>query len=331
MDLFENMEKKIRILSILYQLLVGNQVSVAKLAEKYQVSTKSINRDISIIRNFLAENRDIVGDMTLEYNKTNNSYAFTKKELLQPEQILLIIKILSGSRAVECKELTELMENLFVYSSGEEQGVLKEITQNEIEHYHSITITEGNIAKKIWKLEESIRGHQIIKIIYKRLDKSIVERELYPISVVFSDHYFYLLACRADMRDSSVIYYRIDRIKDMNIKNETFHMKFQEQMKYAEANLYSQKMFMGERITLRLLYTGPSLQAILDLFPNCRIKNETNQGVEILTEVEYSKGTIMTLLSQGAWIQVLGPQKVLEDMKNEIEKMQKMYMERGKI
>lgn len=39
MDLFENMEKKIRILSILYQLLVGNQVSVAKLAEKYQVST----------------------------------------------------------------------------------------------------------------------------------------------------------------------------------------------------------------------------------------------------------------------------------------------------
>ena len=102
-------------------------------------------------------------------------------------------------------------------------------------------------------------------------------------------------------------------------------------MKYAEANLYSQKMFMGERITLRLLYTGPSLQAILDLFPNCRIKNETNQGVEILTEVEYSKGTIMTLLSQGAWIQVLGPQKGLEDMKNEIEKMQKMYMERGKI
>lgn len=35
----------------------------------------------------------------------------------------------------------------------------------------------------------------------------------------------------------------------------------------------------------------------------------------------------MTLLSQGEWIQVLGPQKVLEDMKNEIEKIQKMYME----
>ncbi len=187
-------------------------------------------------------------------------------------------------------------------------------------------MAEGNIAKKIWKLEGSIRGHQIIKIIYKRLDKSIVERELYPISVVFSDHYFYLLACRVDMRDSSVIYYRIDRIKDMNIKNETFHMNFQEQVKCAEANLYSPKMFMGERITLRFLYTGPSLQAILDLFPDCRIKSETNRGVEILTEVEYSKGTIMTLLSQGEWIQVLGPQKVLEDMKNEIEKMQKMYM-----
>lgn len=327
MDLFESMEKKIRILSILYQLLVGNQVSVAKLAEKYQVSTKSINRDISIIRNFLAENRDMVGNMTLEYDKTNNSYAFTKKELLQPEQILLIIKILSGSRAVTCKELTDLMENLFVYSSGEEQEILKEITQNELEHYHAITATEGDIAKKIWKLQGCIRTHQIIKIIYRRLDGNTVERELYPISVVFSEHYFYLLACRADMKDSSVIYYRIDRIKDMNIKNETFHMNFQERIKYAEANLYSQKMFMGERIILRFLYTGPSLQAILDLFPNCRIKRETDQGVEILTEVEYSKGTIMTLLSQGAWIQILSPQKVLEDIKNEVEKIQKIYLE----
>lgn len=325
------MEKKIRVLSILYQLLVGNQVSVAKLAEKYQVSTKSINRDISIIRNFLAENRDMVGDMALEYNKANNSYSFTKKELLQPEQILLIMKILSGSRAVESKELFELMEHLFVYSSGEEQETLKEITQKEIEHYHAITMTEGDIASKIWRLEESIRGHQIVKVIYERLDKTVVERKLFPIAVVFSDHYFYLLACRADTKDSSVIYYRIDRIKNMNVKNETFHINFQEQMKCAEANLYSQKMFMGERITLRLLYTGPSLQAILDIFPNCRIKNETNRGVEILTEVEYSKGTIMTLLSQGAWIQVLGPQKVLEDIKNEVEKIQEMYIEQGEI
>lgn len=325
------MEKKIRVLSILYQLLVGNKVSVLKLAEQYGVSTKSIHRDISIIRTFLAENREMVGDMALEYNKANKKYFFTKKELLQPEQFFLIIKILSGSRAVTCKEFAELMKSFFIYSSGEEREILKEITQNEIKHYQAITMTEGDIAKKIWKLEECIRAHRIIQIVYGRLDENIVKRELYPISVVFSDHYFYLLACRADIKDSKVIYYRIDRIKELTIKDEKFHISFQKQMKYEEINLYSQKMFMGERMTLRFLYTGPSLQAILDIFPNCVVKNETSQGVEILTEVEYSKGTVMTLLSQGAWIQVLGPQKVLEDIKHETENIQKMYMKRGEI
>lgn len=39
----------------------------------------------------------------------------------------------------------------------------------------------------------------------------------------------------------------------------------------------------------------------------------------------------MILLSQGTWIQVLGSQKVLDDIKNEVEKIQKMYMEQGEI
>lgn len=40
-------------------------------------------------------------------------------------------------------------------------------------------------------------------------------------------------------------------------------MNFQERITYVEANLYSQKTFTGERISLRFLYTNPSFQAII--------------------------------------------------------------------
>ena len=57
------MEKKNRILAILYRLYSGNEVSVTELSEEYQVARKSISRDISIIRSFLADHRELVGNV----------------------------------------------------------------------------------------------------------------------------------------------------------------------------------------------------------------------------------------------------------------------------
>ena len=41
--------------------------------------------------------------------------------------------------------------------------------------------------------------------------------------------------------------------------------------------------------------------------------------------VEYSRGTIMELLLQGSWVKVLSPQKLVEDMKEELRKMESLY------
>ena len=46
---------------------------------------------------------------------------------------------------------------------------------------------------------------------------------------------------------------------------------------------------------------------------------------EISAMVEYSRGTIMELLSQGSWVKALGPEKLLEDMKKELQKMGALY------
>lgn len=52
-------EKNERCLAIFFRGIRGEKITVSELANEFGVSTKSISRDISEIRCFLAENREL--------------------------------------------------------------------------------------------------------------------------------------------------------------------------------------------------------------------------------------------------------------------------------
>ena len=60
-------EKKNRTLEMFFRAMRGEDLSPAKLAESYGVSTKSITRSLNEIKDFLAENRELVGHTELVY------------------------------------------------------------------------------------------------------------------------------------------------------------------------------------------------------------------------------------------------------------------------
>ena len=49
-------------LEIFYRALRGEWISVKKIAEEYQVSTKTIGRYINEIQQFLSENRELMAE-----------------------------------------------------------------------------------------------------------------------------------------------------------------------------------------------------------------------------------------------------------------------------
>ena len=67
-------QKKNRVLDIFYRAMKGENLSVAKIANEYEVSTKSISRDINDIKNFLSDNRELVGNTELQYSSSTKSY-----------------------------------------------------------------------------------------------------------------------------------------------------------------------------------------------------------------------------------------------------------------
>lgn len=320
------MDKKNRILAIMYRLFFSSGITTPELAEEYHVSEKSILRDISIIRSFFADNRNLVGNMELEYDRKRHVYRLSRNDGLQENELLIILKILLGSRVFTKEELRELIGKLTVYSSSMEQRVFQNFWKNEMEYYCQAS-AKGNshLYELVWELETWIKQGRSIEVTYKKLNGKLVGRWLYPIAVAFSGFYFYLLACRGDMENSAVIYYRIDRIEQIRIRKEKVPIEIEEKRHLERARLYNQKMFMGKYMKIRFAYTGPSVEAILDKFPTADIVSQDEQRTEITAMVEYSRGTIMELLSQGSWVKVLGPEKLLNDMRAEVSSMKQMY------
>lgn len=317
--------KKDRILVILYKALTGEHISVSELAAQYQVCEKSILRDISEIKHFFTENRELTGNVELVYNVREKDYRLNKESRLKDKDVLVLMKILLGCRALPKNDMYVLADKLTEQASGQKKAGMLSSLYGELSFYQSVKVNDAVVTQKLWKLEECVRRGKAVSIVYKRLDGKQVCRKLYPIATVFSEYYFYLMACMAEDESSEVVYYRIDRISEMKILDEPVPLDIEERRKKETAKMYVQNMFMGERTKIRFLYTGPSVQAVLDRFPTAKIIRQNENGVEISAMVEYSRGTIMELLSQGSWVKVLAPERLVADMKSELEQTVNVY------
>ena len=84
-------------------------------------------------------------------------------------------------------------------------------------------------------------------------------------------------------------------------------------------------MFPGDLVRITFEFSGLSLQSVLDRLPNARVIDKNGDKSIVTAEVNYGRGLIMYLLSQGSWIKVLSPELLIDDIKAEINKMSEQY------
>ena len=84
-------------------------------------------------------------------------------------------------------------------------------------------------------------------------------------------------------------------------------------------------MFPGDNVRITFEFSGLSLQAVLDRLPTAKVIEQNGTKSVITAEVNYGRGIIMYLLSQGSWVKVLEPKPLVEDMLAEIEAMREKY------
>lgn len=303
----------------------GESLSVQQLAFEYNVSTRSITRDINSLKAFLADHADILGYAELEYSSTNHCYSLKMDHFLSNKELLAITKVLIGSRAFSSEELLGIIQKLKVNTTSADRIKLEQRICKEIYQYDEVGSDCHSVIENLWKITDCIENKNVITITYYKMNRDLVKRKIKPVSVMFSEYYFYVIGYlyKSDTPNDP-IYFRTDRIINIQVHREKYVLSKEQNVDEGMLRRKSQFMWPGPTRKIRFEFSGPSVQAILDRIPTAKVTDRQADKSIIEAEV-FGSGIKMFLLSQGAWVKVLAPDEFVEEMKLEIKKMHEMY------
>lgn len=306
------MDKKVeRILNIYNRLSEGEVINKAKEANRFEVNEKSIQRDLEDIRAYIANDQKI--DKELTYDRLKKGYVLVQKNniRLTNSEILAVCKILLESRSLVKEEMYPIIDKLLLSSIPyDNYKKVADLIRNEKFHY-----LEPHHGKKfvdtMWDIGSAVNEHRLMRIRYQKLkEPDKVKRLIQPVGIMFSEYYFYLCAyiCQSESNPDVPkrpfpTTYRLDRIADYEILQEHFRVPYAERFQEGEFRKRIQFMFGGELRTIKFLYKGLSLEAVLDRLPTAEVIGHDERGWLIKAEV-YGDGIDMWLRSQGVLIEV---------------------------
>ena len=307
--------KDMRLLKLYNRLLKNDDIDVEEYAKENGVSTRTVERDIKCIKDFLADNED--KSRELIRNKIKKKYQLSYSEdsvNLTKSEILAISKILLASRAFLKDEISLIIDKIVKQCGpGQDLDLIQELLKNEKFHYIELQHKKSFI-NCIWDLGEAIKDKKKVEIAYKKMDGNIVRRVIDPVGLMFSEYYFYLLAhienidkekyfCNKD--DLYPTIYRLDRIEDFQVLNEKYTPTLYKN-RFQEGLFRKQVQFMtgGKLRKLKFIYRGSSIEALLDKIPTAKAKEIGKNIYEIKAEV-FGNGIDRWILSQGDAIKII--------------------------
>lgn len=124
----EQHSKNLRLLEIYHRLMQGETLQKKQIAAEYQISEKSIQRDLEYLRQFLAQQ-----DMVLSYKRCGNYYVLESQADSREEtadMVVQISRILSASDMAEEAERCRMVEWLLLQVPPKDRLAIIQRIQN---------------------------------------------------------------------------------------------------------------------------------------------------------------------------------------------------------
>lgn len=333
-----SVSRDIRLLDLYVRMRQGYIIRKDEEALRFHVNERTIQRDLDSIRGYLDEAMlQGHGSESLLYDRrqkgfvlhSNNTSAMSNSEILAVSEILL------ESRAFTKEEMSSILKKLLQGCVPvQKQKTVAQLIGNESFHYvpprHGTLLTE-----RLWELGSAVQQAFLLELDYTKMaGEHISQRVVGPVAVLFSEYYFYLVAynMKHNTKNSAFqpgyeypAFYRIDRIQSYRLLNEHFCIPYVQRFETGEFRKRAQFMYGGNLLRAQFRYTGPSVEAVLDRLPTAEIKEEQDGGYLIEAEV-FGSGIVRWLLSQGEYVNVLGPNELREEMARQARKLVEYYL-----
>lgn len=295
-----------RLFEIVYILLDKKTITAKELAERFEVSTRTIYRDIETLSStgipvYMSKGKG--GGISLLPDFVLNKAVLTNKE---KEDILSSLKALKTINLIETDTALKKLSSLF----GESNTDWIEV---DFSSWASNAKSETEIFNTI---KTAILSKKIISFSYASAKGEQITREVEPLKLCFKAGAWYLYAyCkkRCDYR-----FFKLRRIKELKLLEANFDHKVPKQV------FFTKNTSEEEYVKLKLKFTPRSAFRVYDEFDNYR----QNEDGSFIVEVTYSKGEWIFgyIESFGEDCEILEPADIREAIKARLMNTLKYYL-----
>ena len=290
-----------RLFKILYCLLDKGTVTAPELAKKFEVSVRTIYRDIDMLS----------GAGIPVYTTTGHGGGIhlldnfvLKKSLLSEQEMQDILIGVQSLSAVQYPDTDGVMSKLkATFQIAESDWI-----EIDFSRWGSIVEKEKQYFEM---LKRSILGRQEIQFLYYNSLGEVSQRRCQPLKLVYKDKAWYLYAYCLKRNDYRL--FRISRIKELLVTDQYF--KSHSEMKESVFSLMEE---MGKPITIELSFPKEVSYRVYDTFEDDVIK-WNGQEIRVNVTLPETEWLYSFIMSFGNQISILYPislkEKIIERYK----------------
>jgi predicted DNA-binding transcriptional regulator YafY len=309
------LKKLDRITAILTQLQSKPIVRAQDLAEKFEVSVRTIYRDVKTLEN---AGIPIVGEAGSGYSLMDGyklpPVMFTKEEVLSfitAEKLMQ--KFSHESLGNHYKTAMEKLRSVLRHS---DKNLIQNI-ENQIDIFDYSPKSDDSIKNVIPIILESIAEKKQLSIEYQSVDAQVSNRTIEAVGIFYEFTYWYIMAfctLRKDFRQ-----FRVDRILKISKTETSFSQeygKINDHRRVASKTTTKVKLLVDKKI-MGYLINSKSYYGLIE-------EKETEKGIEMTFETEWiDEGFPRWLITFADYAEILEPQSLNIKMKNLIDRISK--------
>lgn len=281
---------------------------------------KSIYRDLEVLPE--------LGTEIDFYQEGPRRYYYVSARLFELPELKLLVDAIQSSQFVTAKKSAELIKKLEGFVSIHQAGQLK----RQVYMSERIKTMNESIYYSVDSIHTAIATNKKIKFHYfswnskkeQILRKEGAFYEVSPWALVWNNDSYYLVGY--DGADNKIKHYRADKMKNISLLNESREGKesFEEQKEALSSKRFFQ-MFGGDEKPVRVEFDNELAGVVIDRFGRDVTIIANKDKFTAVLDVVVSPQFLGWLASFGNKAKILGPQSVVDEMKNLIEELRKGY------
>lgn len=294
-----------RLFGIIYTLLDKKNVTAKELAEHFEVSQRTIYRDIEDLSQagvpiYMTKGKG--GGISLLSDFILN------KAILSQEEKKEILAAMQGLNAVNKSEFNGVLSKLSSFLGGD--------NENWIEVDFSNWDKNNTLGEKFTTIKNSIINKNLISFEYFNSNGKLLERIVEPLKLVFKGQGWYLYAYCREREDNR--FFKLTRMSNINIILENFNRTVPNKIFSEEdTGYYNELIHLKLRIDKKLAFR------IYDEFHNYSL----DDNGDFIVNLDFPSGDWLFgyLMSFGEYIEVLEPLNIRDEIKKKLMYALKKY------